>query len=141
MLIFCASLWVSCEEPEDNSSGNIDSNPDLNDDTFDEDLSGANLQDLFFNLENQLDYTYDYYTVDGIGYSNTIEAECSLRETDIVSFYTKVHSIGNTSITIDIETFVTRKNDQLEKNQEIKVTEGKFVYVSIDLNGKPIPIR
>ena len=60
---------------------------------------------------------------------------------DIVSFYTKVHSIGNTSITIDIETFVTRKNDQLEKNQEIKVTEGKFVYVSIDLNGKPIPIR
>ena len=88
MLIFCASLWVSCEEPEDNSSGNIDSTPDLNDDTFDEDLSGANLQDLFFNLENQLDYTYDYYTVDGIGYSNTIEAECSLRETDIVSFYT-----------------------------------------------------
>ena len=60
---------------------------------------------------------------------------------DIVSFYTKVNTTGNTSITIDIETFVTRKNDQLEKNQEIKVTEGKFVYVSIDLNGKPIPIR
>ena len=60
---------------------------------------------------------------------------------DIVSFYTQVNTIGNTSITIDIETFVTRKNDQLEKNQEIKVTEGKFVYVSIDLNGKPIPIR
>ena len=60
---------------------------------------------------------------------------------DIVSFYTQVNNIGNTSITIDIETFVTRKNDQLEKNQEIKVTEGKFVYVSIDLNGKPIPIR
>ena len=51
MLIFCASLWVSCEEPEDNSSGNIDSNPDLNDDTFDENLSGENLQDLFFNIE------------------------------------------------------------------------------------------
>jgi len=60
---------------------------------------------------------------------------------DIVSFYTQVNTMGNTSITIDIETFVTRKNDQLEKNQEIKVTEGKFVYVSIDLNGKPIPIR
>ena len=60
---------------------------------------------------------------------------------DIVSFYTQVNTTGNTSITIDIETFVTRKNDQLEKNQEIKVTEGKFVYVSIDLNGKPIPIR
>lgn len=60
---------------------------------------------------------------------------------DIVSFYTQVNTIGNTSITIDIETFVTRKNDQLEKNQEIKVTEGKFVYVSIDLDGKPISIR
>ena len=60
---------------------------------------------------------------------------------DIVSFYTQVNNTGNTSITIDIETFVTRKNDQLEKNQEIKVTEGKFVYVSIDLNGKPIPIK
>ena len=60
---------------------------------------------------------------------------------DIVSFYTQVNNTGNTSITIDIETFVTRKNDQLGKNQEIKVTEGKFVYVSIDLNGKPIPIR
>ena len=60
---------------------------------------------------------------------------------DIVSFYTQVNNTGNTSITIDIETFVTRKNDQLEKNQEIKVTEGKFVYVSIDLNGRPIPIR
>ena len=60
---------------------------------------------------------------------------------DIVSFYTKVNTTGNTSITIDIETFVTRKNDQLEKNQEIKVTEGKFVYVSIDLNGKPTPIK
>ena len=60
---------------------------------------------------------------------------------DIVSFYTKVNTTGNTSITIDIETFVTRKNDQLEKNQEIKVTEGKFVYVSIDLNGKPTLIK
>ncbi len=60
---------------------------------------------------------------------------------DIVSFYTQVNNTGNTSITIDIETFVTRKNDQLEKNQEIKVTEGKFVYVSIDLNGKPTPIK
>ena len=38
---------------------------------------------------------------------------------DIVSFYTQVNNTGNTSITIDIETFVTRKNDQLEKNQEI----------------------
>jgi len=60
---------------------------------------------------------------------------------DIVSFYTKLISIGNTSVTIDIQTYVTRKNDELNENQEIKVTEGKFVYVSINNAGKPIPIK
>ena len=60
---------------------------------------------------------------------------------DIVSFYTKLVSIGNTSITIDIQTYVTRKNDELNENQKIKVTEGKFVYVSINNLGKPIPIK
>ena len=60
---------------------------------------------------------------------------------DIVSFYTKLISIGNTSVTIDIQTYVTRKNNELNENQEIKVTEGKFVYVSINNSGKPIPIK
>tara|TARA_B100000686_G_scaffold204229_1_gene211061 strand:+ start:15121 stop:15516 length:396 start_codon:yes stop_codon:yes gene_type:complete len=59
---------------------------------------------------------------------------------DLVSFYTEVSTIGKTSITIDIQTYVTRKNVLLKENQEIKVTEGKFVYVSIDNSGKPIPI-
>ena len=60
---------------------------------------------------------------------------------DIVSFYTKLVSIVNTCITIDIQTYVTRKNDELNENQKIKVTEGKFVYVSINNSGKPIPIK
>ena len=59
---------------------------------------------------------------------------------DLVSFYTEISTIGKTSITIDIQTYVTRKNVLLKENQEIKVTEGKFVYVSIDNSGKPIPI-
>tara|TARA_B100000700_G_C14980014_1_gene825879 strand:- start:1029 stop:1421 length:393 start_codon:yes stop_codon:yes gene_type:complete len=60
---------------------------------------------------------------------------------DIVSFYTEVNKIGNTSITIDITTMVTRKNNILGKDQAIMVTEGKFVYVSIDSDGKPIKIK
>ena len=60
---------------------------------------------------------------------------------DIVSFYTEVNKIGNTSITIDITTMVTRKNNILDKDQAIMVTEGKFVYVSIDSKGKPIKIK
>ena len=60
---------------------------------------------------------------------------------DIVSFYTEVNKIGTTSITIDITTMVTRKNNILDKDQAIMVTEGKFVYVSIDSKGKPIKIK
>ena len=60
---------------------------------------------------------------------------------DIVSFFTNVNKIGTTSITIDITTMVTRKNNILGKDQAIMVTEGKFVYVSIDTKGKPIKIK
>ncbi len=60
---------------------------------------------------------------------------------DIVSFYTEVNKIGTTSITIDITTLVTRKNNILGKDQAIMVTEGKFVYVSIDSKGQPIKIK
>ena len=60
---------------------------------------------------------------------------------DIVSFYTEVSKIGNTSITIDIVTMVNRKDEKLGEDQAIIVTEGKFVYVSIDAKGKPIKIE
>ena len=60
---------------------------------------------------------------------------------DIVSFYTEVSKIGNTSITIDIVTMVNRKDEKLGEDQAIIVTEGKFVYVSIDSKGKPIKIE
>ena len=60
---------------------------------------------------------------------------------DIVSFYTEVSKIGNTSITIDIVTMVNRKDKKLGEDQAIIVTEGKFVYVSIDSKGKPIKIE
>ena len=60
---------------------------------------------------------------------------------DLVSFYTEVSAVGKTSITIDIQTYVTRKNVLLKENQDIKVTERKFVYVSINASGNPIPIK
>ena len=60
---------------------------------------------------------------------------------DIVSFYTEASKIGNTSITIDIVTMVNRKDKKLREDQAIIVTEGKFVYVSIDSKGKPIKIE
>lgn len=52
---------------------------------------------------------------------------------DIVSIYGAVAKIGRTSITIDLETVVQRRNDAAE----IQVTRGTYVFVAIDQDGKP----
>jgi acyl-CoA thioesterase YciA len=52
---------------------------------------------------------------------------------DMVSIYGKVSKIGRTSITIDLETIVQRRND----TAEIQVTHGTYVFVAIDQDGKP----
>ena len=52
---------------------------------------------------------------------------------DMVSIYGKVAKIGRTSITIDLETVVQRRNDATE----IRVTHGTYVFVAIDPDGKP----
>jgi len=55
---------------------------------------------------------------------------------DLVSIYGKISKVGRTSITVDLETVVERR---LEPG-EIKVTEGKYIFVAIDDHGKPRPI-
>jgi len=55
---------------------------------------------------------------------------------DLVSIYGSVTKTGNTSITIHLETVVQRRLDPTP----IKVTEGTFVFVAIDENGKPRPV-
>ena len=52
---------------------------------------------------------------------------------DLVSIYGNVAKIGRTSITIDLETIVQRRDDAAE----IRVTHGTFVFVAIDEHGKP----
>ena len=59
-----------------------------------------------------------------------------IRVGDIVSIYAKVVRVGRTSLTVDMETIVERR---LEAG-EIKVTEGRFIYVAIDEQGKPRPV-
>lgn len=56
---------------------------------------------------------------------------------DEVSFYTGIHRIGTTSITIDIDAWARRKGT----GEYLKVTEGLFTYVAIDENRKPKPIK
>jgi acyl-CoA thioesterase YciA len=55
---------------------------------------------------------------------------------DLVSIYGEVRKIGNTSITIWLETVVERRLDPTP----IRVTEGTYVFVAIDEHGKPRPV-
>lgn len=57
---------------------------------------------------------------------------------DEVSCYAKVERVGNTSITVLVESWA---RSRLGENDARKVTEGKFTYVAIDEDRRPIPVR
>jgi acyl-CoA thioesterase YciA len=57
---------------------------------------------------------------------------------DIVSFYTGLVKIGRTSITVKVVVEAERVRQPCER---ARVTEAEVVYVAIDENRKPIPIR
>jgi acyl-CoA thioesterase YciA len=56
---------------------------------------------------------------------------------DVVSFYTETIRVGRTSITIKIEVEATRVDTQ----ETVKVTEAEVVFVAVDKNWKPVPIK
>jgi acyl-CoA thioesterase YciA len=53
---------------------------------------------------------------------------------DILSFFSRVQRIGNTSITVKVEVFAERFSSQ---GEYMKVTEATLTYVAIDKDGKP----
>ena len=55
---------------------------------------------------------------------------------DVVSLYGRVSKVGTTSVHVHIETMVERH----DRPDEIKVTEGTFIYVAIDERGRPRPV-
>jgi len=55
---------------------------------------------------------------------------------DEVTCFCNVEKIGNTSITVKIESWVRRRLD----TTSIKVTEGVFTYVRVGSDGRPLPI-
>jgi acyl-CoA thioesterase YciA len=50
----------------------------------------------------------------------------------VVSCYTEVLDIGRSSIRINVEAWITQK----DSFEQMKVTEGQFVFVAIDKNGR-----
>ena len=59
---------------------------------------------------------------------------------DLVTFFTRVVRIGNTSITIDIDVEAERLGAEGNR-QTVKVTQAEVIYVAVDENGTPIPVR
>ena len=57
---------------------------------------------------------------------------------DIVSFYTELVRIGRTSITIKV---LVEADRVMQPGECARVTEAEVVYVAVDENRRPIPIR
>ena len=60
-----------------------------------------------------------------------------VRVGDILSFFSAVTRVGNTSITVRVEVFAERFRAQ---GEFVKVTEANLTYVAIDDHGRPKPI-
>jgi acyl-CoA thioesterase YciA len=57
---------------------------------------------------------------------------------DTVSFYTRTTRLGTTSVTIKVDVVAQRWSDP---NLNVPVTEAEIVFVAIDANGRPTPIK
>lgn len=57
---------------------------------------------------------------------------------DLVSFYTELVRIGRTSITVRVIVEADRVNNP---GDLVRVTEAEVVYVAVDENRRPVPIR
>ncbi|QQG35283.1 MAG: acyl-CoA thioesterase [Micavibrio aeruginosavorus] len=56
---------------------------------------------------------------------------------DKVSIYSSVVKVGNTSVTIKIESWVLRRKQMIYE----KVTEGVFTMVAVGPDGRPTPVQ
>ena len=57
---------------------------------------------------------------------------------DVVSFYTSTLKIGRTSVTVKVEVEAQRASDPA---QHVPVTEAEIVYVAVDAQNRPIPVK
>jgi acyl-CoA thioesterase YciA len=56
---------------------------------------------------------------------------------DVVSFYSDIVRVGNTSITVNVEVYAQRNPRDIET---VKVTEATLTYVATDKNREPRPV-
>jgi acyl-CoA thioesterase YciA len=56
---------------------------------------------------------------------------------DLVSFYTELLEVGNTSITVKVTVEAERR---LSGSDTVPVTQAEVVYVNVDKDNRPLPI-
>jgi acyl-CoA thioesterase YciA len=56
---------------------------------------------------------------------------------DVVSFYTETTRVGRTSVTVKIDVEATRAESQ----ETVRVTEAEVVFVAVDKDWKPTPLK
>jgi acyl-CoA thioesterase YciA len=57
---------------------------------------------------------------------------------DVVSFYTDVARVGNTSLTVDVTVFSQRSDG--EREATVKVATAQITYVRVGANRRPVPV-
>ena len=57
---------------------------------------------------------------------------------DVVSFYTDIARVGNTSITVDVTVFSQRSDG--ERETSVKVATAQITYVRVGANRRPVPV-
>jgi len=57
---------------------------------------------------------------------------------DLVSFYTRLVRVGHTSVTVDV---IVEAERSIDCGKKAIVTEAEVIYVAVDENGRPVPVR
>jgi len=58
---------------------------------------------------------------------------------DLVTFFTRVVRVGNTSVTVDVNVEAERLGSEGNR-QTVKVTQAEVIYVAVDKDGRPTPV-
>ncbi len=69
---------------------------------------------------------------------NEVEFKEPVHVGDVVSFYTSLEKVGRTSITVHVDVEAQRRSNP---DETVQVTEATVVYVSVDDEGRPIPVK
>jgi acyl-CoA thioesterase YciA len=64
-----------------------------------------------------------------------------IRSGDVVSVYTMISKIGNSSIHVYVEVVVQCQKEGCDSRCEMPVTEGTFTFVAVSKEGEKVPVK